>query len=241
MQKKVTALVLFALLACMIPTAAMALSPYSEDFEGLNNADTGALAGAGWLVFANVFSPDGTVYYYGYGVFGAPNDGAAFSAVAVGVGGGGQGAQQLSAFSDYNNTDHGLGNRIEANVFQEYTVGPGDVGETWTFEFDAKLGNLEGATTAVAFIKTLDPNNGYATTNFITQNMTAIPTSWGTYMISILIDGSLPGQLLQIGFSNTASNYEGSGVYYDNINFYISGGVVATESATFGDVKSLFR
>jgi hypothetical protein len=32
-----------------------------------------------------------------------------------------------------------------------------------------------------------------------------------------LTDPLLQGQLLQIGFATTASNFEGSGVFYDNI------------------------
>ena len=90
--------------------------------------------------------------WYGYGVFPAPNDGAAFSAIAIGEGGATQGNQQLSIFSDYNNTDHANGAYIEANVFQEQWVESGDVTETWTFEFDAKRGNIELASIANAFI-----------------------------------------------------------------------------------------
>lgn len=239
MQNKVKAIFAVALLVIMIPAASFAILPYSQDFEGLDQTNVAALGDDGWLVFANVFGPDWG-YWYGYGVFPAPNDGAAFSAIVIGEGGVMQGDQQMVAFSDYNNVDHGNGAFIEANVFQEMVIGSGDVTETWVFEFDAKLGNLEGQTTALAFIKTLDPNSGFATTNFITADMTAIPTSWGTYSVSITIDEGLVGQLLQIGFSSTATAYEGSGVVYDNINFYPSG-PVGTEDMSFGNVKSLFR
>lgn len=236
MQNK--AKVLVAIAAMLIATSAFALSPYVQDFEGLNAADTGALAGDGWLVFGNVFGLD-WAYWYGYGVFPAPNDGGGFSTVAIGEGGAAQGNQQLNIFSDYNNTDHPNA-WIEANVFQEMPIGPGDVTETWVFEFDAKKGNLAGATTAIAFIKTLDPGAGYATTNFITVDMTSIPTTWGTYNVAIYIDASLDGQILQIGFASTTTNYEPSGVFYDNINFGPSG-PVATEEISFGGVKALFR
>ncbi|MCA9244158.1 MAG: PEP-CTERM sorting domain-containing protein [Phycisphaerales bacterium] len=195
------------------------LANYSQDFESLNAADTGALAGDGWKVFGNVFDGTNGNYLYGYGVFPAPNDGAAFSAIATGEGGVDQGAQQLSIFSDYNNGDHANGHKIESNVFQEQVVGAADVGATYTFSWDAKLGNLGGASTALAFIKTLDPGNGFALTNFITVDMTSIPTTWGSYNSSIFIDSSLENQILQFGFLNNATNYEGSGVFYDNINF----------------------
>jgi len=212
-----------------------AVTPYTQTFEGLNQADTSALGNDGWLVFANVFTSGG-VYLYGYGPFPAPNDGAAFCAIVTGEGGPAQGAQQLSVFSDYNNTDHGLGNIIETNVFQEQTIEAGDVGGTWTFSFDAKMGNLAGASEAEAFIKTLDPGAGFATTNHFTVDMTSIPNTWGTYSLQITIDAGLVGQILQIGFTTRASNYEGSGVFYDNVDFRIQ----APPSAVSLAKESLF-
>ncbi len=228
-----------AILACLTPVASIALAPYNQDFELLDQADVNALGDDGWLIFANVFGPDWT-YWYGYGVFPAPNDGTAFSAIVIGEGGAEQGDQQLSIFSDYNNPDHGVGAHIEANVFQEQVITADDVGETWVFDFDAKLGNLAGQTTALAFIKTLDPNQGYLTTNFITEDMTNTPTTWTDYSLSILIDETLVDQILQIGFSSTATNYEGSGVFYDNVDFYMDEASPA-QSVTWGEVKSLFR
>jgi hypothetical protein len=50
--------------------------------------------------------------------------------------------------------------------------------------------------------------------------MTSIPTTWGGYYLGISIDASLEGQALQFGFLNTATNYEGSGVFYDNVSFH---------------------
>jgi len=240
MSLRATTVFAFALLVCLIPVAGRAdLATYVQDFEGLNQADPNALANDGWWVFGNVFGPD-WAYWYGYGPFPAPNGGPAFSAIATGEGGPAQGAQQLSVYNDYNNTDHGVGAHIEANVFQEQMIGAADVDNTWVFEFDAKLGNLEGASTALAFIKTLDPNNGYALTNFITVDMTSIPATWGTYSISLVIDGTLPGQILQFGFSNIATAYEGSGVFYDNINFDVMG-PISVEESTWAQVKSLYR
>lgn len=227
-----------AALICLIPASALALSPYSQDFEGMNMADGAALSTDGWLVFANVFNSSGG-YLYGYGPFPAPNGGPGFCGLATGEGGASQGAQQLNVYSDYNNGDHAVGNLIEANTFQEQMVVAGDVGATWTFEFDAKLANLEGATTALAFIKTLDPANGWATTNFLTVDMTSVPATWGSYFLQIVIDPGLVGQIFQFGFANTASYYEGSGVFYDNIDFYT--GTVANEDLSWSNVKSLYR
>ena len=194
---------------------------YEQDFELLTPGDPPQgqptdLAADGWLVGANVFESDGT-FAYNYFAFPAPNGGAAFSAVAEGEGGPDQGARQLSIYSDYDNADHAVGRIIEAIVFQERDIVPGDVGTTVTFTFDAKRGNIEGATTALAFIKTLDPGAEFATTNFISEDTTDLPATWGAFSISLAIDASLVGQVLQIGFQNRASNFEGSGVFYDNV------------------------
>lgn len=212
--------VLACTVLCLAPSWA-GLSEYSQDFEGLNMGDPAALSDDGWLIFANVFNADWS-YAYGYGVFPAPNGGNGFSAIDVGQGGAEQGAQQLSIYSDYNNGDHGNGRFIEANVFQEQRVGPENIGDTWTFTFDAKRGNIEGSTAALAFFKTLDPNAGFALTNFITADMTNLPDEWGTFSLSIFLDASLEDQILQFGFLSTATGFEGSGVFYDNINFSVS-------------------
>lgn len=239
MRINAKAAIVIALLVSMAPVASLALTPYSQDFEGLNQASGTALGGAGWLVFANVFGPDWG-YWYGYGVYPAPNGSGAFSNVAVGEGGASQGNQQMVVFSDYNNANHADGAHIEALVFQERTIDAGAVGQTWVFDFDAKRGDLAGVTTAVAFIKTLNPAAGYATTNNFNLAMTAIPTSWSGYSLSITIDPSLVGQLLQFGFGSTATLYQPSGVLYDNIELHEMG-AVAVEPSTWGNVKSMFR
>jgi hypothetical protein len=242
MQNRVTAVLVAITLICLLPAAGHALLPYSQDFENLMLASLDgnpALADDGWLVFGNVFAPDGG-YLFGYGPFPAPNWFFAFSAVTEGQGGPAQGLQQLVVFNDYNSDQHPLGNLVESNVFQEQIIGPGDVGETWVFDFQAKLGDLVAPSTALAFIKTLDPEAGFALTNFITVDMTTIPTTWSDFSLSILIDESLDGQILQIGFANTTTDYVASGVIYDNVNWYIDG-PVGTEENTWGGVKSLYR
>jgi hypothetical protein len=72
--------------------------------------------------------------------------------------------------------------------------------------------------TALAFIKTLDPNAGYSQTNFVTDDTTNLPETWDRYSISLgPIDAGLVGQILQVGFASTANSFEPSGVFYDNI------------------------
>lgn len=217
--------ILAATFLCLIPAVGSAqLASYGpQDFEAMSLTDRFALSDDGWLVFGNVFDPSFN-YLYGYGPFDAPNSSAmgvpdAFSGLADGEGGSAQGLVQLNIFSDYQNADHANGNLIESNFFQEQTIGAGDLGTTWYFEFDAKLGTLAPPTTAIGFIKTLDPNDGFALTNLIEAEMTYIPDIWRRYAVSITIDAGLVGQILQFGFSNTATNYNPSGIFYDNVSF----------------------
>ncbi len=209
-----------AAILLLLPAASHAtLAPYVQSFEGLNISDPAALSADGWVVYGNVFTANHATYLYGYGPYPAPNPGGGFSAIATGQGGVDQGLQQLSVYNDYNNTDHAKGYQIESNVYREQTIGGAEGRSTWTFQFDAKMGNLVSPSTALAFIKTINPSAGYATTNFISADMTSIPGVWNTYTLSITLDPSLAGQLLQIGFATTASNYLGSGVMYDNVVF----------------------
>ena len=240
---KIRAMMLAVTIAFLIPVLAVAqIVPYTQSFESLALADPAgntALGDDGWNLYCNVFDGSGN-YLYGYGVFPAPNVGNAVSAVVENEGGPNQEMQQLSIFSDYNNGDHANGNIIETNVYQEMPIDASNVGQTWIMTFDAKMGNVEGASTAAAFIKTLDPNAGYAMTNYITVDMTSISSDWDNYSVSLAIDASLAGQLFQIGFTNNASNYEGSGVYYDNVNLSLDG-AVATTTSTLDNIKSLYR
>ena len=139
MRSRATALLAAFVLAALIPASAFALTPYTQDFETYSLPGVGLLLGDNWLVYGNVFAPDGTTYLYGYGPYPAPNDGAAFCAIAAGQGGVDQGVLQLSVYSDYNNQDHGLGRWIESNVYREQAVTSADVGQTWVFEFNAKM------------------------------------------------------------------------------------------------------
>ncbi len=212
---------MLAVVACLFaaPASWAALTSYSQNFEGLNQADPNSLGNDGWLVGANVFDSGGG-FLYNYFSFPAPNGGAAFSGIDIGQGGPNQGNQQLVVYNDYNNTDHAVGNLIQANVFQEQVIGAGDLGLTSIFSFDAKQGNIEGASTALAFLKVIDLVGGsFATLGEVTVDTTALGANWvEDITLSLVIDNGWEGQLLQFGFQNTASNYQGSGVFYDNVN-----------------------
>jgi hypothetical protein len=222
---KVARMAAFVLAASLAAPSMAALAPYTENFEGLNAGSPSALSDAGWLVFANVFSPDHSTYFYGYGPFPAPNGGAGFSALATGEQGLTQGLQYLNAYSDYNNNGaHGAGQQVEANVFQERVIAAADLGKTFDFKFDYKASGSSGpggTTTTLAFIKVLDPDLGYSLVAFPTLDTTAASTSvWSNgNTLSVAIDNSWAGNILQFGFASTATNYQPSGVFYDNLSF----------------------
>jgi len=127
---------------------------YEEDFESLDQTSSTALGddpappwGGGWVIFANVFLPDGNPAY-SYGAFPAPNGTPGFCSVASGQGGVDQGNQQLVIYSDYDNQDQAIGYRVEALTFRERTITAGDLGSTLIFRFDAKRGDInEGCPT----------------------------------------------------------------------------------------------
>lgn len=211
-------------LGLSLSTSAFAnLTNYSQDFEGLNAASSSALSADGWKIFANVFNSSGG-YLYGYGVFNAPNGGGGFSAIATGEAGPNQGQQYINIYSDYNNADHNVGNIIEANVFQEQVIGAADLGQTYRFSFDYKASSTAGPagrTRTFAFIKVLNPSAGFSLSAFPQIETTGASTTlWSEGNdIDITIDNAWSGQILQFGFLSTATNYQNSGVFYDNISF----------------------
>ncbi len=236
MKRSASLIMAAALVISAIPVAGLAQTPYTQDFEGLAPVD-GSLAADGWYNYGNVFDPSWN-FIYGYGAFAAVNNVGNWQDIANGQGGPAQGDQQLVVYSDYANGNHGSGNWVESNCYQEQTVPVGATG-TWVFQFDAKRGDIGGNSTALAFIKTLDPNNGWQMTNFITVDTTLLPDTWGTYSMSINVAG-LDNQVLQFGFSTTATNYEPCGNYYDNVNFFLDNGS-PVDDTTWGAVKALYR
>jgi exo-beta-1,3-glucanase (GH17 family) len=198
---------------------------YVQDFEALDPADPDALANDGWLYFGSVFDGDGE-FKFQFGPFPATTTSGQVSAIVSGEGGPGQGEQQLVVFSNYDccdipNQGHFNGTDVvNTTVFQSDSIVAADIGRTFTLQFDAKRGNIEGASTAQAFIRTLDPDADFALTSSVVLDVTDLPVDWGTYSIALtLSDPDLEGQLLQFGFRNSASNFEGSGIFYDNIDF----------------------
>ena len=220
--------VLSALMLAIPVSSQAALSAYSQNFETLAPGEPGtgnntALSDDGWRTFGSVHAADGT-YLYGYGPGPAPNGSLAFSSIGAGTfaqGGPQQGAQVLVVYSDYTNSAHGIGQIVHSSVFQQQVVGAADVGTTWTFQFDAKLdafAPLRAPSTALAFVQTTDPSNGFRVTGQALIPLSAVPATWGTYSVGFTVTGGA-GQLLEFGFFNTATNYAPSAVAYDNVLF----------------------
>lgn len=193
---------------------------YFSDFESLNAGSPTALTNSSWTAYANVFTSGGS-YLYGY-TSTPPNGGSGFWGVSTDQAGPTQGVQGLVVYSDYYNQGaQTVGQLVEANVFQQFPIFLEDVG-TYEFRFDAKAGNLVSPSKAQAFIKVLDPAANFATVASITFDTSALPVGWETYSIRLQLDESMEDMLLQFGFSATASNNQGSGVFYDNLVFGIA-------------------
>jgi hypothetical protein len=109
-----------------------------------------------------------------------------------------------------------------------------DLGFCWTFSFDARSnpgggiadatidngGNfLKAPTSASAYLKTLDPQNAFNTTNDVRVDMTNISSAdWVRFSINLeLSDPLLVGQILQFGFNTIATEDDASAVLYDNL------------------------
>jgi hypothetical protein len=232
-----------ALLLALASTSRADLSSYTQDFEALNAADPGALSAAGYLVFANVFTPGGG-YLYGYGAP-APNGTPGFCSIGTGLGGVPQGAQYIDVYSDYNNGDHGNGNFIDALVYRQQAVGAANVGQTWSFSFDhlrnPAVTNGQGSATMFAFVKVLMSSNGsYATLAEQSFDATAISTStWGRTTIDFVIDPAHAGETLQFGFRSYATSYNDTSVLYDNLDFQQTSGPSPALQTYFEDFEAL--
>lgn len=138
-----------------------------------------------------------------YGPFPAPNGGQAFSAIATGDGGPSQGLQYLNVYSDYGNSGaHGSGNFVNALVFQEQTIGAGDVGQTATLSFDYRANpanNNDGATTTFAFIKVIKQSDSSFDELGLIEWDTTVAPDWQTQSINLTIDAGGP-----MNFSSSA-------------------------------------
>jgi len=220
------------------PASSAALASYSQDWESSVVTDGAAISSDGWVI-GNFNATTGGAWFEN---FPSPNCGdgscAGYAALVDDQGGAPQGNNQLSIFGDYNPWgpwNSTVENTIETYVIRDIgTVGAGDLGATFTFGFDGKLGNLETGTAAnasnTAFVKVLQQSNGSYSTLFegYFDAGTNLTTDWSGGSIDLLIDAGMVGELVQIGFVATGTEltdaeggqvWPGTGVYYDNLGF----------------------
>lgn len=201
----------------LAPLANAALSAYSSDFEG----STGDFNADGWLNF--VSNPGGN---YGFPLDGGQTQG---TTVASGEGGAAQGNDHFNVFSNYDDGSHGTGGLVEYNVFQQQTTSLSDVGSSWTFSFDAKAPaggpaiDPGSSASAGAFIKGFGPGFGFFFPIYNEDTTTLSDSTWTTFSHTLTLNSVNPGDwdnwIIQFGFVNTATNFDDSGVLYDNVSF----------------------
>ncbi len=223
-----------AALAALAIVFAISLTPFShaqiefyrQNFEAMTPGlgfPPNDLADDGWLIFgfewdANPY-PDPTLanLVNQYGPFeAADGEPGSIQGLATGEGGPDQGDIVLAKYSDYNNPNQTI-RYIQALTYQTRTIEIGDVG-VWRFVYDAKIGNLEGDSSAFAYIQTID-SELFFQKEFVSNDTTTLPVEWGTYSLELAIDETMVGDILNFGFSATATNFTGSAVFYDNILF----------------------
>jgi len=191
----------------------------NQGFSDPDNGFVNDLDADGWQIYGILYDANpytGPAARIGeYGAFPAANgDPGSIQGVATGQGGPTQGDVVLSKYTDYNNQDGLAIGYVSASTYQEQTVGAGDVGKTWRFGYDAKMGNLEGDSSAFAYM--LTQGGGEV---FLSNDSTNLPVEWLRYSIDLLITPDLVGDNLTFGFGATATGNNGSGVFYDNLSF----------------------
>ncbi len=185
------------------------LAPFASNFDDLIPSST---IGDGWR-FTNTngpLSPYSGLAPNGPQICTLSNDGA--------------GNQFLNMFADYDNQFMPT-ETLTLHVYQEqsFTADDAERGETWNFDFDyARAINPfgpGGATTTGAFIRVFDDNLDLLREEvFPTTAATGPAYSRGS--VSLSFDPSwTTGGTLQFGFTSTVTNYQPSGVYYDNLDF----------------------
>ena len=215
------------------------LAPFCSDFEDLVPGAVYTPIGDGWLFFhTNVPTLPETSYG------GDAPQGPQISNLADADGDPGKslgqtntmgnpidpaggGNKYLNIYNDYNNSLHASGTPLTNRVYQErsFTGADAALGETWTFSFDYAgaeapfFPGASGSSTTAAYIRVFDGAfNILAEETFDTTSATSLVFAPGS--VSITFDpGWIAGGLVQFGFTSTATNYEPSGIYYDNVDF----------------------
>jgi len=210
-----------------------AITPFTDDFQSYTT-DPGNTGFAPW----RFFSDNGGLGAYGTGIgeppLGPPptEAGPAISALVEF-----EGNKFLNFFANYENINvhnRNLCNPCSPNLqegisfFRLFDFSGSDTasGATWVFDFEF-ISNADfpitGDTQTRAFIQVFDasptPNLLYDT-NLDTRAL-AQPDSWTDGELSVALDPNWTEGFLSVGFYNLTGNYDGSGMFYDNVNFSI--------------------
>ena len=228
MKTRAKALLVAAAVICLIPAAAFAgIMDFTQDFESLDAGQPRRpWAPTAGSYYVTVFAAADTSTLYGYGGAAPNTDSPRDVPDPHREGGEEQGAPATLRFQRLQERRRACGRRHRRN---QHLQGIHHRGcrrrQGLHFRFQAKMGNLVAPSTALAFIKTIDPANNYDQTNFISEDMTAIPTEWGGWSLELTIDAGLVGQFFQVGFANMATSYMvPSSIVYDNVVLTTVGG-----------------
>ena len=250
MNQFLTNTLIAGLVVLTAATSQAQISDFFEDFENVDPASPTAISDLGYVIFGNVFTSQ-LDFCYGYGIEPAPNSTAdgtsdAFSGVVSDVG---SGEHSLNIFSDYNNGDHGNGKLIQANVFREVRALPSDVGAMVTYQFDFRRADDPdgpfGATETFAFIRVIDQFNNFSLVDEFLFETTDATASFQKGAITVEIipeyfnDVENEGLLFQYGFFSTATDFVGSGIYYDNVGLSGAAACVVADLNNDGVVNLL--
>lgn len=214
----------FAKTVMILMTTALMSSPafavnFSDDFESYS-APNNQPIGGGWLWFLsgwNDWPACSESYWFGFGPNPAPNSNDPYTASNIAVGASGQ---ALNVFSDYANPDVQASDKCaEVSVFQETVVTNADIGQ-YNFRFEVQaLEALGDGVRTNAFIKLLDPNQGYATVYFDSSDT----ASSGAQIMQMNLSPEDVGKILQFGFANISNEFKPSSRLYDNVSFAVRG------------------
>jgi hypothetical protein len=196
-----------------------AIVSFSDDFQGSYPNPPGF---TNWSVFS-----DNGGFPGGYFIPAASSTGPQISALADD----GAGNQYLNFYANYDNFN--VHNREICNpcspnlqeaisIFHEFTFTSADTaaGDTWVFDFDYSRNPASapsGDTQVGAFIRVFDPV--FNLLDEQTLNTIGAGDTFQSGQLSVTLNPLWTEGKIQIGFNNLVGNYDGSGMFYDNINF----------------------
>ncbi len=188
-----------------------AITPFSEDFQG-----TFPVGFTDWTVFSD------NAGMGSYTVIPPSASGPQISALADD----GAGNQYLNFFANYGNTAvHNNPFLQEAiSFFHEFDFTAADTagGTEWVFDFEYAsnpAAPITGDTEVGAFIRVFDPVFNLLEEQTLDTGPVATPGVFQSGQLSVTLDPAWTEGRVQIGFNNLVGEFEGSGRFYDNVNF----------------------